>query len=202
MKALLKSIIYRTMSPFMKRKMLDNSVYLTYDDGPHPDNTESILSILKESQVKATFFMLGYAMDKYPHLVEQVIEQGHTLGYHSYKHISLKKRSFTEVKEDLQQMERLSKRYNYPIKLYRPPFGDLTATSFLWFILKGKKIVMWSLDSRDSFDPFEQVKKNVAPQELSNGEIILFHDDYEQAAELLKITLNAYRQHGTNCNPL
>ena len=182
--------------------MKDDSVFLTYDDGPFGDNTRDILDVLERANVKATFFMLGKAMEESPDIVKRVIENGHTLGYHSYRHVSLKKRKFREVRQDVRELNRLSKLFDYPIRFYRPPYGDLTLTAILWFILNGKKIIMWSLDSRDSFDDFEQVVKNISPDAVSNGEVILFHDDYNQAAELLETTLKAYAENKVLCKPL
>src|SRR5690606_39385121 len=62
------------------------SLAITFDDGPHPELTEKILSILDEHGIKATFFLIGKQAEKYPHLVKKIIEKGHGIGNHSYSH--------------------------------------------------------------------------------------------------------------------
>ncbi len=182
--------------------MKSQSIYLTFDDGPYGENTVSILKALQKTDTKATFFMLGQAMEKYPEIVRTVIDNGHTLGFHSYKHISLKKRSLRDLIEDIAQMNRLAKVFDYPIKLYRPPFGDLTIMAMIYFVLKGKKIIMWSLDSRDSFEELDDVKKIISPENVCSGEIILFHDDYLDAEDLITSALQSYQQANINCDAL
>lgn len=182
--------------------MKSKSIYLTFDDGPYGENTTAILNALEKSNVKATFFMLGQAMEKYPEIVRDLISKGHTLGYHSYKHISLKNRKFNDLLEDVAQMNRLANLFQYPIKLYRPPFGDLTISAIIYFIFKGKKIVMWSLDSRDSFDKLEDVQNIISPKNVSDGEIILFHDDYNDAEKLITSALQCYQKANIDCDAL
>lgn len=202
MKSLIKSLLYFLFAPFLVRKMKSQSIYLTFDDGPYGENTKAILSVLQKSKVRATFFMLGQAMEQYPEIVKELISDGHTLGYHSYKHISLKKRRFKELVDDVAHMNRLSNVFQYPIKLYRPPFGDLTLMAFIYFVLKGKKIIMWSLDSRDSFERLEEVQNIISPANISNGEIILFHDDYDDAEKLITSTLQLYQKANIECDAL
>lgn len=202
MAPVIKSAIYALLAPFIRRKIDNRSIYLTFDDGPHPDNTSKILKILKKYDTKATFFMLGHEMKKYPDLVRSVISQGHTLGYHSYRHYSLKKISFREIREDVLQMQKLSITFNYPIVFYRPPYGDLTLIAIIWYFFHGKKIIMWSLDSRDSFEELSQVKKNISPEKVSSGEIILLHEDYQYVSELIQTTLKKYSDSNIECSRL
>ncbi|MBQ8597826.1 MAG: polysaccharide deacetylase, partial [Lachnospiraceae bacterium] len=62
------------------------TMYLTFDDGPSPENTEKILDVLKEKNVKATFFMIGEYVEKYPEIARRVAEEGHVIGVHCYRH--------------------------------------------------------------------------------------------------------------------
>ncbi len=188
MRRLIKNIVYWVFSPYLIRTASENSIYLTYDDGPYRKNTLAILKVLEKYGFKATFFMLGKEMEKQPEVVKEVIRKGHMLGYHSYTHMSLKKRNFKSLKLDMQHMDRLSKLFNFPLKLYRPPYGDLTLISFIYLIFKRKKIVMWSLDSRDSFEELNMVLERLQPEKIKKGEIILLHDDYKHAEELLEKT--------------
>ena len=64
-------------------------VALTFDDGPNPDYTETLLEGLKERNVKATFFLLGAECEKYPEIVKKIHADGHLIGVHSYEHVNL-----------------------------------------------------------------------------------------------------------------
>ncbi|MCR4919939.1 MAG: polysaccharide deacetylase family protein, partial [Prevotella sp.] len=66
----------------------ERSVYLTFDDGPIPESTPFILDTLRQRRVKATFFMVGDNVRKYPELYRQIVEQGHRVGNHTHNHIS------------------------------------------------------------------------------------------------------------------
>ena len=202
MKKFIKFIAYAIFGNRFIRKGDRGSVYLTYDDGPHPKNTEKILNLLASYDAKATFFMVGYQMEKYPELVNAVIGSGHSIGYHSYRHDSLIKYSLGDIREDLAHARVLSKKFNYAIKMYRPPFGDLSVVSFLWLMINGWKIVMWSIDSKDSFETKEQVKANITPEHISDGEIILLHEDYQDADDVIEATLKLYQNHRFNCRQL
>jgi len=178
------------------------AVYLTYDDGPHPENTTKILASLDRYDVKATFFMIGMNMEKHPDIVRSIVEQGHTLGYHSYRHKSLKKMALAEIRADLAHIRKLSQMFDYPITLYRPPFGDLSLKAFMYFLFSPWKIVMWTLDCRDSFDPPELVVCNISPGKISDGEVILLHDDYDHAEDVIEATLSEYHRKGITCKAL
>lgn len=62
------------------------TMYLTFDDGPSPENTNTILDILKEKNIKATFFLIGENVEKYPEVAKRIVEEGHTIGIHCYNH--------------------------------------------------------------------------------------------------------------------
>lgn len=190
----IKSFIYTILKPFLIRKGDDGYVYITFDDGPHPENTAKILKILNTNNTHATFFMTGKEMRKYPDIVKQVHAMGHSIGYHGYSHVSMKKQSFSEFVEDMRQGRSLSNEFNVPIDLYRPPFGDISLSGLLYLMLSGWKIIMWSKDSRDSYDSEEQILQTLDPANIEQGEILLFHDDYEKTANLLETVIKRLKQ--------
>ena len=196
MKELLKSLIYKLCGDRLIRRGRPGAVYITYDDGPHPENTEQILKILAKHGERATFFMVGESMEQYPQIVESVIGAGHRMGYHSYRHTSLRQMGLRELRQDMRQAKKLSDRFGYPLKLYRPPYGELTVPSFIALLFAGWKVVMWSRDSRDSYDSVDQVVATLNPENISDGEIILLHDDFGPADELLEVVLSRMRSHG------
>ena len=200
MKQKLITLIYFLLSPFLIRTGAKEHVYITFDDGPHPENTIKVLNTLSENQCKATFFMVGQEMDRYPEVVEKIIQEGHGIGYHSYDHRSLKKLSLSETIHDFKLSRVLEKKLNFKFKFYRPPYGDLSISGFILSIFHGQKIIMWSKDSRDSYDSAEQILKNVAVDNLIDGEILLFHDDYTVTSELLETILKNYSKESISCH--
>lgn len=152
-------------------------VALTFDDGPHPQYTLEMLAALKERNVKATFFLLGEAVEQHPEIVKQMHEDGHTIGNHSYKHEQLSKLSMEQACEQVERTNRLIYDITgvYPSYL-RPPFGDwhekldceVNMVEVLWDI----DTLDWS--SKNHGQIVEKVLKNV-----QENDIILMHDGYE-----------------------
>lgn len=100
-------------------------VAITFDDGPNPDYTESLLTGLKERGVCATFFLLGKEVEKYPHIVADIYQNGHLIGTHSYEHVNLKnlcdEAAIEQVDKTNQAIHEITGEYPEYI---RPPFGS------------------------------------------------------------------------------
>ncbi len=149
----------------------ENKIYLTFDDGPVPEITTWVLAILKQYNVKATFFCLGCNVAKNPELFNQIIENGHAVGNHSYHHLS---GWDTDDEVYFSNVKKCNEVINS--KLFRPPYGRIKKSQIAE-TSKEYKIIMWSVLSGD-FDPkitpekcFNNVIKNT-----KIGSIIVFHD--------------------------
>lgn len=202
MRSFLKKIVYLVLSKFIIRLGDKQAIYITFDDGPHPENTPKILDILDAMEIRATFFMTGIEMEKHIDVVKEIATRGHQLAYHSYNHISMKEQSFSDFINEMNKADEICNSISYRTRLYRPPYGDLSLLGFLWLLVHGWKIIMWSLDSRDSFDNSEQILENIHPNNIQAGEILLFHDDYEQTLDLLPKALSRFREHNFICDKL
>lgn len=200
MKEFAKKLIYKVFKPVFKKTGDPDSIYITFDDGPHPENTLQIIKILEKYQTKVTFFMTGIEMEKYPEIVDEVIKTGHQIGYHSFDHSSLKTRTLRSLASDLRKGKIIAAEHGFLMNLYRPPFGDLTALSFIYLICSGWKIIMWSKDSRDSYDSPEQIKHTVSAESLRSGEILLFHDDYKKTVNVLDDVVLGFEQKNLRCS--
>lgn len=200
MKNFLKWLIYSTFKSVFKRSGDSDSIYITFDDGPHPENTPLIIDILEKHHTKVTFFMTGIEMEKYPKIVDEVIKAGHQIGYHSYNHTSLKTLTLKLLVHDLKKGQEIAARHGFLMSLYRPPFGDLTIFSFFYLIFSGWKIIMWSKDSRDSYDSPELIKHTVSAKTIKGGEILLFHDDYKKTVNILNDILIGYQKKNIKCS--
>lgn len=201
-KQIIKKIVYFILSPCMKDAGPNHSIYITFDDGPHQTHTLEILEILNNYDVTATFFFNGNHIEKHPDIVAKVINEGHQIGYHSYKHESLKGISFTSIYNDLQVGRALLSQYGVKEFLYRPPYGDLSLSSFFLLVFSRWKIIMWSVEGRDSFDTEEEIIKNLDVKNISKGSIILLHDVYDKTPKVLPIILNNLINSGFDLNKL
>jgi len=164
-------------------------VYLTFDDGPHPINTPRILAILEGYRALATFFVVGAYAENYPDLLRRMVAAGHTIGSHLYSHRSVKGMACREWKEEVIKTERIvSDATGRTPVLIRPPYGDVTIPFAWWILRKGRKIVLWSDDSRDSFlHDSEDLVAYVRELPLGGGSILLFHEDYAHTVKAMPV---------------
>jgi len=162
----------------------EQAVFLTFDDGPHPEITPKVLALLKQHNAKATFFCVGENAKKHPKIITQILEEGHSLGNHTHNHLHGFK---TSIEKYLENVDECAK--HITSKLFRPPYGKLTRKQGRALIQKGYKIIMWDILSYD-FDKTlspERCAENVT-KHLKSGSIVIFHDS-EKAEKNMLYTL-------------
>lgn len=158
----------------------EKKVYLTFDDGPTPEVTEWVLSVLKAHNIKATFFCIGDNVRKYPEIFKQVVAEGHRIGNHTYNHLQGWKTSNKKYLENISTCEKTIQQYEYngtQTRLFRPPYGKIGPIQTAKLRKLGYKIIMWDVLSAD-FDVRitpEECLKNVISN-TTQGSIIVFHD--------------------------
>ncbi len=157
----------------------EHAVYLTFDDGPIPEATPFILQTLRKYGVKATFFMVGDNVRKYPELYEQVVKDGHQIGNHTMNHISGFKHWTTTYIINTYQANELIHAH-----LFRPPHGWMRHSPYYW-LKKYYRIVFWDVVTRDYSNRLtaEDVVANVK-RYARNGSIITFHDSLKSIEKL------------------
>ena len=187
-----------------------NSVYLTFDDGPIPEVTPWVLEVLKKYKAKATFFCIGDNVNKHANVFQQIIEEGHSIGNHTYHHLN---GWSTKTKDYINNCEKCENRLNRfqdckstSNPLFRPPFGKLTLKQSKTLQEKGFHIIMWDVLSAD-FDPkisnkkcLENVLKNIQP-----GSIVVFHDSlksYDKLRYVLPKVLDFLKINNINCESI
>jgi len=171
-------------------------IYLSFDDGPHVEATPFVLAELKKYNAKASFFCIGKNVEAHQNLYAQIIQEGHTVGNHTYDHVNGWK---TNTAEYIQNIELAGKLIES--NLFRPPYGRITRSQI--HKIKADKnlpqeIIMWDVLSGDfdlTLSP-EACTKNVI-KNTSEGSIVVFHDS-AKAFERLKIALPAMLSHFTN----
>lgn len=163
------------------------SVALTFDDGPDPEFTPRILDILSEKQVKATFFVIGKKVEKYPELVRRMHDEGHIVANHSYSHhylIALF--STARLTRDLKRCnDVISQTIDRTPAFFRPPFG-VTNPRYAAAI-KGNRLssIGWSLRSLDTRAASKYALIDAVISKLKRGDIILLHDRLAVTTEAL-----------------
>src|ERR1700736_4871385 len=103
-------------------------IAMTFDDGPSPETTPRLLDILKQRNIKATFFMIGQNAERNPEIVKRILVEGHEIGNHSWTHPQLAKLSDDRVTEEITKTQNAIKSAaGYTPTLLRPPYGSITA---------------------------------------------------------------------------
>ncbi|MCF0190663.1 MAG: polysaccharide deacetylase family protein [Marinilabiliaceae bacterium] len=154
-----------------------DKVMLTYDDGPDPINTPKLLDVLDKYNIKATFFMIGEKVDKYPDIVKEVAKRGHTIGNHTYFHnpwhnFHIHRQYMSELKRTDESMRKLG----IDVKDFRPPLGITTPTVASSCTRMKYRTWGWTIRSFDTMStPREKVVSRVVKR-LKPKAIILLHD--------------------------
>lgn len=164
------------------------TVYLTFDDGPHPTITPFVLEQLKEYDAKATFFCVGNNVSLYPDVYRQILSAGHATGNHTFDHVNGWK-----TEQYLSNVYRAKVLINSP--LFRPPYGRMTPAQIKAMSNDGNgwKMCMWTVLSGD-FDraiSVQQCIDNVV-RNLEPGAIVVFHDSekaWDRMSEALPAVL-------------
>ena len=149
----------------------EKHIYLTFDDGPTPDVTPWVLDRLQDYNAKGTFFCLGRNVERFPDIYQQIVDEGHTVGNHTYSHLKGSQTSNTEYIDDIQLAGT-----NINSTLFRPPYGRFRKSQ-IRELQKDYKIVMWDVLSQDydqKINPekcLSNIEENIRP-----GSIVVFHD--------------------------
>ena len=177
----------------------DNSVYITFDDGPIPEVTPWVLSELEKYNAKATFFCIGENIQKHPNVFRQVLQQGHTVGNHTFNHLNGWNTSVRAYLENIQQCQQIIAEHSQLDKnntqLFRPPYGKIRPRQSRVLRKKGYQIIMWDVLSAD-YDvnlTKEKCLQNVI-KNVQSGSIIVFHDSVK-AFPRLKYVLPRVLEH-------
>jgi len=169
----------------------ENELFLTFDDGPEPEITPWVLSELKKFNAKATFFCVGNKVEKNPDLYNQILDEGHSVGNHTYSHIKGWATASKNYISDVEKAKEFIKS-----ELFRPPYGRVRPHQ-LKQLKKDFKIIMWDVLSKDYDQKTtnEQCFKNVT-EYAESGSIIVFHDN-QKAQNNLYSTLPRVLEHYT-----
>jgi peptidoglycan/xylan/chitin deacetylase (PgdA/CDA1 family) len=167
----------------------ENNIYLTFDDGPHPEITPWILNELEKFGAKATFFCLGKNAEKYPEILEMIRQKGHNIGNHSYSHLDGWKTDDLAYFDDVKKADPFIRS-----KLFRPSYGKIKKSQ-LSMLNSQFLIFNWSLMPGDFDDSITSEKcfRNLADHHRP-GDIVCLHDN-EKARIHLEYCLPRWLEH-------
>lgn len=155
------------------------NVFLTFDDGPHPEYTLKIASMLEEKGHFATFFFTGEQAERYPDVVKTIASSDHSIGSHSYSHLKGWKSNFINLFQDYKRGHSAvsSSSDSNHINLFRPPFGHYDWKCKICAKILKLNVVLWTVDSYDWVESMssEQIVEDLE-KNLKAGSVILLHD--------------------------
>lgn len=180
----------------------DNYVSISFDAAWGADKTRQIMDVCDEYGVKATFFLVGFWIDKYPDMVAEISSRGFEIGTHSETHPQMSKLSETQVRDELtSSSKKIFEITGKPVTLFRPPFGDYN--NQLLEVAKGLGLytIQWSVDSLDwkgltAREITERVQKS------NSGDIILCHNNSDHIVEALPLIFEALKLKGLKFCPI
>ena len=175
----------------------DNKIALTFDCAWGNSNTDELLSILKNANAKATFFVTGEFCDKYPEDVKKFHDAGHSVQNHSDVHPHVNGMNINSLIEDTRECSRKIKMITgeEPV-LYRSPYGEYDDNVITTVEGMGLKVIQWSVDSIDWEDPDPYTIYERITSKTESGSILLFHNDLENTTEALPEILTELLQSG------
>jgi peptidoglycan-N-acetylglucosamine deacetylase len=168
-------------------KPLHTRIALTFDDGPHPKHTESLIKTLSERILPATFFVLGTSAKRWPNVVKYMHQAGHEIGNHGWSHSSFAGLTDSEIVKELQDTHQLIRSLSeQECAIYRPPYGTITQhqqkviTAALDY-----RLSLWNVDSLDWRKPTVDDLVHTMTTFRVKTAILLFHDFSTETREAL-----------------
>ncbi|MEG6510755.1 polysaccharide deacetylase family protein [Desulforamulus ruminis] len=160
-------------------------VALTFDDGP-TKNTNQLLQLLDKYNVKATFFLIGNEIEKYPEEAKKIVKAGHQMGNHTYSHNRMVFKTPSYIKEEIERTDQLIQKTGYKGEIdFRPPNGKKLIGLPYYLKKHNRDTITWSIEPDTYYttvaDKVNYVKDNIKP-----GSIILMHPMYDDTGKELQ----------------
>lgn len=183
----------------------EKKVALSFDAAWGADDTDDLLAILDKHDVKATFFLVGDWVRKYPEEVKKIAAAGHDIGNHSNKHPHMGQMSKeANIKEIMAAHEEVKKLTGIEMNLFRPPFGEYNNTVIEAAEACNYYTIQWDVDSLDwkeyGVDPM--IKQVLNHKHLGNGSIILFHNNAKYTKDALDAIITGLKEQGYEMVPI
>ncbi|WP_367874409.1 polysaccharide deacetylase family protein [Luteolibacter sp. Populi] len=173
-------------------------IAITFDDGPHPSNTPRLLDMLRERNIKATFYVIGRNVDLYPNVLRRTVSEGHEIGNHTFTHPILSKLSDSTVREELTKCrDAVARAAGVQPRTMRPPYGALLQRQREWIHAElNYPTILWSVDPLDWKRPGPSVVTSRILAGTTPGAIVLAHDLHGGTVDAMPSTLDGLLRKG------
>jgi len=161
---------------------------LTFDDGPHPVLTPMVLDLLERAGVRATFFVVGRKAEKDAALIARIARAGHEVGEHGYSHLHAWLTNPIRLASDLWKCSRAMRAFHLDSRpvLFRPPHGKLSFMTWLYVIIRGRRLAFWNTDPKDYASKSGTEVAQYVTDRIENGAVVLLHDGNGNMEEDMK----------------
>ena len=182
----------------------EGAVFLTFDDGPHPVHTPRLLDELARYGAKATFFAVGARIAEHPEIARRIVEDGHTLGHHSYHHTDPSHTTAAQLADEIDKTLALAKEHRLGVfRFFRPPHGKLTPAKLGLLMRSRQSTVLWNVDTKDySCDHERELIAWLEQNPLRSGDIALMHDNHGVAPRAMGALLEQLQRSGLEARAL
>lgn len=183
---------------FTRVPIAEKYVAITFDDGPHPQNTPRLLDILRARNIKATFYVIGRSVDVHPQIVRRTVAEGHEIGNHSHTHRLLSKLGDSELRLEMSRCrDAIARASGVQPRTMRPPYGGLTQRQReLVHAEFGYPTILWSVDPLDWKRPGPSVVASRLVSGTTPGGILLAHDLHSQTVDAMPAALDGLLRRG------
>lgn len=173
-------------------------IAITFDDGPVVPNTPRLLDMLAARGIKATFFTVGYNVQRHPNIVRRIVTEGHEIANHTWTHGKLSSMSDGGVRSELQRShDALTNITGVAPRMYRPPYGAITARQKEWIMSEfGYPTILWSVDPQDWKTRSASMTRSRILDGTRPGSIILVHDIHASSIDAMPGTLDGLLARG------
>ena len=181
-------------------------IYLTFDDGPHPVYTPQILEVLASHRARSTFFVVGSMVRNWPEAARQIVDEGHSIQLHSWRHANLTTLTREEfITDTTRSQAALEEVVNRRATCMRPPYGEVNDRVIEWATSLNLRTVLWSHTGADWLDlSAEQIARRVV-NGAQPGSVVLLHDgggNRARTVSALRIILEELTEAGYRFRPM
>ena len=183
---------------FSRVAVADKFIAMTFDDGPHPQNTPRLLDMLRARNIKATFYVVGRNAELYPQIVRRTVAEGHEIGNHSFTHRLFSKLSDSEIRDELSRTrDAIGRAAGVQPRTLRPPYGGMLQRQREWVYAEfGYPTILWSVDPLDWRRPGANAVCARILSGTTAGSIVLAHDLHGQSVDAMPATLDGLLRRG------
>lgn len=181
----------------------DKKIAISFDAAYGDEYTLDILDTLDKYNVKSTFFLVKFWIDKYPHQVKEIYKRGHDIGNHSATHPNMSQLSKEQMEKEINDTgDKIYEITNKKPFLFRPPYGDYNDTLIQVCRENGYYVIQWDTDSLDWKELGVQAVVDRVVRNVQSGSIVLFHNNAKYIKEYLPLVIERLLEKGYEIVPV